>query len=477
MPPSIPPARLLRRVMRPSSPTTISSCAWEPGRIASRKPSPISTPLMAWTPMTALANAASSLRSDSTYVPIPAGTPYTTTSITPPKVSAFSLASSMRAIICCSAVLSNVRTGEASNASRSSGFGSTAFCGSVMPAPPIDSTWETVRMPNVCSRNCLATSPKATRDAVSRALERSSTGRASSKPYLRMPVRSACPGRGRDSGALRPSRGMSWSSGSALITSVHFGHSVLAISMATGEPMVSPKRTPVSMRTLSCSNFMRAPRPYPRRRRANAPTISSVVTWMPAGSPSIMATSASPCDSPAVCQRNMPTLLFCQIRFVDYLNGMWYMICLPSLLCGMAVSVEDIRARRIPRMWIAVGCLAQVIVDITYALSVNSLFLALQALLFAALSAVLQCALALIKPGALGFGDVTTTLLIGLAVGMFGLFPVVFWWFAISVLGLLWLAIWTRSDPQKHTRFAGKTPFAPTIVVAGAISIAMHALC
>lgn len=166
----------------------------------------------------------------------------------------------------------------------------------------------------------------------------------------------------------------------------------------------------------------------------------------------------------------MPTLLFCQIRFVDYLNGMWYMICLPSLLCGMAVSVEDIRARRIPRMWIAVGCLAQVIVDITYALSVNSLFLALQALLFAALSAVLQCALALIKPGALGFGDVTTTLLIGLAVGMFGLFPVVFWWFAISVLGLLWLAIWTRFDPQKHTRFAGKTPFAPTIVVAGAIS-------
>ena len=145
------------------------------------------------------------------------------------------------------------------------------------------------------------------------------------------------------------------------------------------------------------------------------------------------------------------------------------MICLPSLLCGMAVSVEDIRARRIPRMWIAVGCLAQVIVDITYALSVNSLFLALQALLFAALSAVLQ--------GALGFGDVTTTLLIGLAVGMFGLFPVVFWWFAISVLGLLWLAIWTRFDPQKHTRFAGKTPFAPTIVVAGAISIAMHALC
>ena len=157
---------------------------------------------------------------------------------------------------------------------------------------------------------------------------------------------------------------------------------------------------------------------------------------------------------------------------------MWYMICLPSLLCGMAVSVEDIRARRIPRMWIAVGCLAQVIVDITYALSVNSLFLALQALLFAALSAVLQCALALIKPG--GFGirrrhhDVAYRLgrrhVRPVSSGVLVVLRLVCW-------GLLWLAIWTRFDPQKHTRFAGKTPFAPTIVVAGAISIAMHALC
>src|SRR5664280_1557767 len=43
----------------------------------------------------------------------------------------------------------------------------------------------------------------ATRAAVSRAEARSSTGRASSKPYLRIPARSAWPGRGRVSGALR----------------------------------------------------------------------------------------------------------------------------------------------------------------------------------------------------------------------------------------------------------------------------------
>lgn len=164
------------------------------------------------------------------------------------------------------------------------------------------------------------------------------------------------------------------------------------------------------------------------------------------------------------------------MQLVDYLNGMWYMICLPSLLCGLAINVEDIRSRRIPRAWIVTGCTAQIIVNLIYALSINTLYLALQAILFAVLSAVLQCALALVKPGSLGFGDVTATLLMGLAVGMFGLFAVVFWWLAISVVGLLWLVLWTRFDPQKHTAYAGKTPFAPALVAAGAIGIAIGVL-
>lgn len=161
------------------------------------------------------------------------------------------------------------------------------------------------------------------------------------------------------------------------------------------------------------------------------------------------------------------------MQLVDYLNGMWYMICLPSLLCGLAVSVEDIRSRRIPRTWVAAGCVVQIIVNLIYALYANALFLALQALLFAALSAALQCTLALVKPGSLGFGDVTTTLLMGLAVGMFGLFAVVSWWLAVGVVGLCWIALWTRFDPQKHTSYAGRTPFAPAIVATGAIGIAV----
>lgn len=160
------------------------------------------------------------------------------------------------------------------------------------------------------------------------------------------------------------------------------------------------------------------------------------------------------------------------MQLVDYLNGMWYLICLPSLLCGLALSVEDIRARRIPRPWIAVGCTAQIVTNIVYAVSVNSLYLVLQALLFAALSAVLQCALALVKPGALGFGDVTSTLLIGLAVGMFGLDAMIVWWLAMALVGLVWIALWTFVDPQRNTGYAGRTPFAPAIVVAGAIGVA-----
>ncbi len=160
------------------------------------------------------------------------------------------------------------------------------------------------------------------------------------------------------------------------------------------------------------------------------------------------------------------------MQLVDYLNGMWYLICLPSLLCGLALSVEDVRARRIPRPWIAAGCTVQIVTNIVYAVSVNSLYLVLQALLFAALSAVLQCALALIKPGALGFGDVTSTLLIGLAVGMFGLDAIIVWWLAMALGGLAWIALWILIDPQRNTKYAGKTPFAPAIVVAGAIGVA-----
>ena len=104
---------------------------------------------------------------------------------------------------------------------------------------------DTTSAPRTARRNCCASAPSATREAVSRAEARSSTGRASSKPYFWMPARSACPGRGRVSGALRARLArISGSTGSADMICSHFGHSVLPISMATGPPSVRPCRTP-----------------------------------------------------------------------------------------------------------------------------------------------------------------------------------------------------------------------------------------
>ncbi|CAM5702931.1 hypothetical protein SALBM135S_00982 [Streptomyces alboniger] len=117
-------------------------------------------------------------------------------------------------------------------------------------------------MPAVSLRYERATAPSATRAAVSRAEARSRIGLASSKPYFCMPARSAWPGRGRVSGALRAIvASSSGSTGSADMTFSHLGHSVLPTMIATGPPMVRPCRTPPRKVTSSFSNFIRAPRP------------------------------------------------------------------------------------------------------------------------------------------------------------------------------------------------------------------------
>ena len=74
MPPSVPPARPVRR-RSPSGPLSISSCACEPRRRARSNPSPTSTPLIAWMPISAPASRASSRRSPCTWLPRPGGRP------------------------------------------------------------------------------------------------------------------------------------------------------------------------------------------------------------------------------------------------------------------------------------------------------------------------------------------------------------------------------------------------------------------
>ena len=91
----------------------------------------------------------------------------------------------------------------------------------------METTWLRIVIPTDCSKNFLAIAPSATREAVSRALARSRIGLASSKSYFCIPTKSAWPGRGLVSGALRAKFSISSNgTGSADITFSHLGHSL-----------------------------------------------------------------------------------------------------------------------------------------------------------------------------------------------------------------------------------------------------------
>lgn len=150
-----------------------------------------------------------------------------------------------------------------------------------------------------------------------------------------------------------------------------------------------------------------------------------------------------------------------------------YLFCLPGLLCGLALSIEDLRHRRVPIPWVGIGSLLQLIANFAYGVLTNELFTFIQALLFAALCCLIQFALALAAPKSLGFGDVTTMAPLGLAVGLFGLYAVINWWLAMGLCGLIWIALWTLLDPQRHTAYAGKVPYVPAMLAAAVIAIAI----
>ncbi len=222
-PASMPPARLVSR-WRPRSSRRISSCACEPRRPASAKPSPISTPFTAWMPISAPASRASSRSSRAAYEPSPGGTPRARTSTTPPMVSRSARASSTR------------------------------------PASWSSSTTVPATSTPISRSRALATAPAATVTAVCRALARSSASRTSSRPNFIAPARSAWPGRGVVTGVV-PFPDGSPSGGHGLIPQAQFAWSRLRTTSASGVPSVRPWRRPASTSTSSVSICWRGLRP------------------------------------------------------------------------------------------------------------------------------------------------------------------------------------------------------------------------
>ena len=258
MPPSVPPARSLARTMRPSARWS-SSWAAEPRRVVVRKPSPTSTPLMAWMPMSAAASCESRRRSQCTCEPRPGRHAVG---------EHLDDAAERVAVLVGRVDLGHhARRRLGVEAAQRIGVEAVDVVGQRQRASPRARARGRSRR---CATRCGCRARRGTRARPRRARRaRPSRGRSRARAPggPRRSRTSACrrgrrgPGRGRVSGAPRPRPSLAGSTGSGLMTSCHFGHSVLPMRSAMGLPRLSPWRTPPEIASSSCSNFMRAPRP------------------------------------------------------------------------------------------------------------------------------------------------------------------------------------------------------------------------
>ena len=110
-------------------------------------------------------------------------------------------------------------------------------------------------------------------------------GRASSKPYLRMPTRSAWPGAAGSAGRCGPAPARRAGNGVRRHHVRPLRPLAVAISIGDRATLRHPVPDAGDDAHLVRSNVIRAPRPYPSRRRARAAATSAIVTSTPAGSP------------------------------------------------------------------------------------------------------------------------------------------------------------------------------------------------
>ncbi|WP_163199782.1 prepilin peptidase [Bifidobacterium saimiriisciurei] len=133
------------------------------------------------------------------------------------------------------------------------------------------------------------------------------------------------------------------------------------------------------------------------------------------------------------------------------------------------IAYTDIRTRRVPRMTVASGCVLQVACVVVWCLHSRSWTMLAWSVGLAATCALVQLGLAMIRPGTLGFGDVTCTLLMGLAVGCRGVETVAVWWLFMGLFGLIMLRI-------QRGRGRDSIPFAPVIVASAFAAVALSAI-
>ena len=158
---------------------------------------------------------------------------------------------------------------------------------------------------------------------------------------------------------------------------------------------------------------------------------------------------------------------------------MVYLIPAPGLLTALLLALIDIRTRRVPRVLVLLGLVLQTVTLLVFSLIQAQPMLLVQCLLLTLASAGLQLLLALIRPGALGLGDVTATGLVALSLSVLGWTTILVWWVMMGLLGLVALALaWLvrrRSVPARPNNSLSLA-YVPVILAAAAVALVIDAI-
>ena len=158
---------------------------------------------------------------------------------------------------------------------------------------------------------------------------------------------------------------------------------------------------------------------------------------------------------------------------------MVYLIPAPGLLTALLLALIDIRTRRVPRLLVLLGLVLQTVTLLVFSLIRAQPMLLVQCLLLTLASAGLQLMLALIRPGALGLGDVTATGLVALSLSVLGWTTILVWWVMMGLLGLVALALaWLvrrRNEPARPNNPLSLA-YVPVVLAAAAVALAIDAI-
>ncbi|MCT6811096.1 MAG: prepilin peptidase [Bifidobacterium sp.] len=157
---------------------------------------------------------------------------------------------------------------------------------------------------------------------------------------------------------------------------------------------------------------------------------------------------------------------------------MVYLIPAPGLLTALLLALIDIRSRRVPRLLVLLGLVLQTVTLLVFSLIQARPIMLAQCLLLTMACAGLQLLLALVRPGALGLGDVTATGLVALSLSVLGWTTILVWWLMMGLLGLVALAlVWLarrRGSPRTDSPLT--LPYVPVILAAAVMALIIEAV-